>query len=67
VYLVPPPETTGEDLLPEARGGRGSLVGEETCSLMIPVVIVSFSLLLIGLWNANIVKEVIQRIIPSGM
>jgi len=34
---------------------------------MMPVVIISFSLLLIGLWNATIVKEVIQRVIPLGM
>jgi len=31
------------------------------------VVVVSFSLLLIGLWNANIVREVIRRILPPGM
>lgn len=68
VYLIPPPpQTMGEDSRPEAGKGRGSLVGEETYSLMIPVVIISFSLLLIGLWNATIVKEVIQRIIPLGM
>jgi uncharacterized membrane protein YiaA len=47
--------------------GRGSLVGEEIFSLMMPVVIVSFSLLLIGLWNATIVERIIQRIIPLGM
>jgi multicomponent Na+:H+ antiporter subunit D len=67
VYLIPPPQKTGEDLHPEAGKGWGFLVGEENYSLMIPVVIVSFSLLLIGLGNANIVKEVIQRIIPLGM
>lgn len=68
VYLIPPPaQKTGEDLHPEAGTGRGPLVGEETYSLMIPVVIVSFSLLLIGLWNASIVEEVIQRIVPLGM
>ncbi len=67
VYLLPPPQTTREDPLPEARTGWGFPVGEENYSLMIPVVIVSFSLLLIGLGNANIVKEVIQRVIPLGM
>ena len=68
VYLVPPAaQTTGEDLDPEAGTGRGSLVGEESYPLMMPVVIISFSLLLIGLWNATIVKEVIQRVIPLGM
>ncbi len=68
VYLIPPPgQPTGEDLLPGAAKGRGSLVGEEEYSLMIPVVVVSFSLLLIGLWNATIVRDVIQRILPSGM
>jgi multicomponent Na+:H+ antiporter subunit D len=68
VYLVPPAaQTTGEDLHPEAGTGRGSLVGEESYPLMMPVVIISFSLLLIGLWNATIVKEVIQRVIPLGM
>jgi multicomponent Na+:H+ antiporter subunit D len=67
VYLLPPPRTTGEELYPEAGKGWGFLVGEEQYSLMIPVVIVSFSLLLIGLGNANIVKEVIQRVIPLGM
>jgi multicomponent Na+:H+ antiporter subunit D len=67
-YLLPPPgRKTGEDPQPEAGKGRGSLVGEEEYTLMIPVVVVSFSLLLIGLWNANIVREVIQRIIPLGM
>jgi multicomponent Na+:H+ antiporter subunit D len=67
-YLVPPPaHTTGEDLHPETGRGRSSLVGEETYSLMIPVVIISFSLLLIGIWNATIVEGVIQRIIPLGM
>jgi multicomponent Na+:H+ antiporter subunit D len=60
VYLIPPLQETGEK-------GWGFLVGEEQYSLMIPVVIVSFSLLLIGLGNANIVTEVIQRVIPFGM
>jgi len=68
VYLIPPAaQKTDEDLHPEAGKGRVSLAGEENLSLMIPVVVVSFSLLLIGLGNANIVKEVIQRIIPLGM
>jgi len=68
VYLAPPPgQTAGEDSHPEAGKGRGSLAGEEEYCLMIPVVVVSFSLLLIGLWNANIVREVIQRILPPGM
>lgn len=68
VYLNPPPgETAGKGLHPEAGKGRGPLAGEESYSLMIPVVIVSFSLLLIGLWNASIVKNVIQRILPLGM
>jgi len=68
VYLLPSPEAGAADragLSP--RTGSGSLVGEESLTLMIPVVIVSFSLLLIGLWNASIVKGVIQRIIPAGM
>jgi multicomponent Na+:H+ antiporter subunit D len=67
VYLIPPLQETGEELHPEAEKGWGFLVGEEQYSLMIPVVIVSFSLLLIGLGNANIVTEVIQRVIPFGM
>ena len=68
VYLIPSPaQKTDEELHPEAGRRRGSLVGEEKYSLMIPAVIISFSLLLIGLLNANIVKEVIQRIIPLGM
>ena len=68
VYLIPPPaQKTGEDLNPETGKGRGSLVGEENFSLMIPVVIISFSLLLIGLGNATIVEMIIQRIIPLGM
>ena len=41
---------------PEAGEGRVSLVGEENYSLMIPVVIISFSLLLIGVGNATIVR-----------
>jgi len=68
VYLLPSPEGGTADAPHGASGkGSGSLVGEETLTLMIPVVIVSFSLLLIGLWNANIVKGVIERIIPAGM
>jgi multicomponent Na+:H+ antiporter subunit D len=68
VYLAPQTaRTAGEEMPPEAGWGRGSLLGEEQYSLMLPVVIVSFSLLAIGLWNAKIVKEVILRIIPLGM
>jgi len=68
VYLAPPPaQKTGEELHPEAGKGRGLLAGGEEYSLTIPVVVISFSLLLIGLWNATIVKEVIQRILPLGM
>ena len=68
VYLAPPPApAAGENLSPDGEKRKGSLIGEEEYSLMMPVVILSFSLLLIGLWNANIVKEVIQRIIPLGM
>ncbi|OGP50128.1 MAG: NADH/ubiquinone/plastoquinone (complex I) [Deltaproteobacteria bacterium RBG_13_43_22] len=68
VYLVPPPAPkAGEDLSPKAKKRRGSLIGEEEYGLMIPCVILSFSLLLLGLGNANIVKGIIQRIIPLGM
>jgi multicomponent Na+:H+ antiporter subunit D len=68
VYLVPSPALkAGEDLSPEAKKREGSLIGEEEYSLMTPAVILSFSLLLLGLWNANIVKGIIQRIIPLGM
>jgi multicomponent Na+:H+ antiporter subunit D len=68
VYLVTSPgQKTGEDLQRKTGKGRGFLVGEEEYSLTIPVVVISFSLLLIGLWNATIVKEVIQRILPLGM
>jgi multicomponent Na+:H+ antiporter subunit D len=47
--------------------GKGSVMGEEEYTLMAPAVVLSFSLLLLGLWNANIVKDIIQRIIPLGM
>jgi multicomponent Na+:H+ antiporter subunit D len=65
VYLAPPPVPgQGEALSQKEKEG---LIGEEEYSLMIPTVVLSFSLLLIGLWNANIVKGIIQRIIPLGM
>jgi len=68
IYLVPPPaQKAGEDLPPETKEREGSLIGEEKYSLMIPAVVLSFSLLLLGLLNANIVKGIIQRIIPLGM
>jgi len=35
--------------------------------LTIPVVALSFSLVLIGLFNSAFVKGIIQNIIPSGM
>jgi multicomponent Na+:H+ antiporter subunit D len=65
VYLAPPPVPgPGEALSQKEKEG---LIGEEEYSLMIPTVVLSFSLLLLGLWNANIVKGIIQRIIPLGM
>ena len=66
VYLIPA-ESAGKDFLPDAKNGRGSFLGEEEYSLMAPTVVLSFSLLLLGLWNVNIVKGIIQRIIPLGM
>jgi len=68
VYLVPPPsQKAGENIPPETTKRETSLIGEEKYSLLIPAVALSVSLLLIGLWNANIVKGIIQRIIPLGM
>ncbi|MBU4073881.1 MAG: monovalent cation/H+ antiporter subunit D family protein [Proteobacteria bacterium] len=65
VYLAPPPvQGPGEALSPKEKKGP---IAEEEYSLMIPAVVLSFSLLLLGLWNANIVKGIIQRIIPLGM
>jgi hypothetical protein len=68
VYLAPHPDHQegGEPSHHEKRR-KGSLSGEEEFPLMAPAVILSFSLLLFGLWNATIVKEIIQRIIPLGM
>jgi multicomponent Na+:H+ antiporter subunit D len=68
VYLAPHldhPE--GEEPSRQEKRRTGSLPGEEEFSLMAPAVILSFSLLLIGLGNTTIVKEIIQRIIPLGM
>jgi len=68
VYLVPSPSQTAAENIPSETNKRGgSLIGEEKYSLLIPAVALSFSLLLLGLWNANIVKGIIQRIIPLGM
>jgi multicomponent Na+:H+ antiporter subunit D len=68
VYLVSPSaHKAGEESPAETKKKKGAIIGEEKYSLMIPVVVLSFSLLLIGLWNANIVKGIIQRIIPLGM
>ncbi len=65
VYLAPPPvQGAGEG---SSRKEKEGPMGEEEYSLMIPTVVLSFSLLLLGLWNANIVKGIIQRIIPLGM
>lgn len=64
VYLAPPVQGADEALSKKEKKG---LLGEEEYTLMIPAVVLSFSLLLLGLWNANIVKGIIQRIIPLGM
>ncbi len=68
VYLVPP-ATQGAEGTPAPKPSRkkGFVAGEEEYALMIPAVVLSFSLLLLGLLNATIVKGVIQRIIPLGM
>ena len=68
VYLVPPQgQKEGEGLSNQGKTGRMSVLGEEEYTLMIPAVVLSFSLLLLGLGNAIIVKGIIQRIIPLGM
>ncbi len=65
VYLIPAAgQGDGKDLQSQAKG---SLLGEEKWSLMVPALVLSFSLLLLGLGNATLVKNVIQRIIPLGM
>ncbi|MEW6335517.1 MAG: monovalent cation/H+ antiporter subunit D family protein [Thermodesulfobacteriota bacterium] len=65
VYLLPPTDPEAGKALPKLARRRA--VGQEEYSLMIPTVVLSFSLLLLGLWNANIVKGILQRIIPPGM
>ncbi|MDO9586181.1 MAG: hypothetical protein Q7I93_06855, partial [Syntrophales bacterium] len=68
VYLVPPQgQKEGECFFHQAKTGKNSVLGEEEYVLMVPAVVLSFSLLLLGLGNANIVKGIIQRIIPLGM
>jgi multicomponent Na+:H+ antiporter subunit D len=68
VYLLPSPDQgAGKVLLPGPKTKRKSFAGKEEFALEAPVVALSFSLLLLGLWNANIVKGIIQRIIPLGM
>ena len=68
VYLAPHPDRPdGQEPAHREKRGKGFLPGEEEFSLMTPAVILSFSLLGFGLWNATIVKEIIQRIIPLGM
>ncbi len=68
VYLKPSP-TGKTDEMPIKKTAKkgGSFIGDEEPSLTIPVAVLSFSLILIGLWNATIVKGIIQRIIPPGM
>jgi multicomponent Na+:H+ antiporter subunit D len=67
VYLKPSP--LGKDGGPsENKAGKGgSFFGEEEPFLTLPVVILSFSLIAVGLWNATIVKGIIRMIIPPGM
>ncbi len=68
VYLMPSPAPGVErDLSAKAKTKWGFLLGEEQYTLMAPALALSFSLLLLGLGNAIIVKGIIQRIIPSGM
>jgi multicomponent Na+:H+ antiporter subunit D len=68
VYLLPSPDQTeGGHLSHREKAGKNSLMGEEEYTLMIPALTLSFSLLLLGLGNATIVKGIIQRIIPLGM
>jgi len=68
VYLGTPSAQGAEGApSPKSNKGEGFVAGEEEYALMIPAVVLSFSLLLLGLLNANIVKGVIQRIIPLGM
>lgn len=62
VYLLSPaaPE-------PGEAQAQQRIIGQEEYSLMIPTVVLAFSLLLIGIWNTIIVKGILQRIIPPGM
>jgi len=66
---MPPPgqekEKKGVSLKPEK--GWNLVLGEEKIGLLIPACVLSFCLLLLGIGNANIVKGIIQRIIPLGM
>ena len=67
VYLITPPTRGMDDPSSKAKNKRSFILGEEEYSLMLPALILSFSLLLLGLGNVIIVKDIIQRIIPSGM
>ncbi|MHB8090813.1 MAG: complex I subunit 5 family protein [Syntrophales bacterium] len=68
IYLKSPPNRATEaGSAPENETNEGSIAGGESFSLTIPVVVLSFSLIVIGLFNSAIVKGIIQNIIPSGM
>lgn len=69
VYLMPPPgqEKEEEGLSLKPKTGWNLVLGEEKLGLLIPACVLSFCLLLLGIGNANIVKGIIQRIIPLGM
>ncbi|MHB8829844.1 MAG: monovalent cation/H+ antiporter subunit D family protein, partial [Syntrophales bacterium] len=68
LYLKSPKVLVSEETVsPESRNSAGAFVVPEGYFLTIPVVILSFSLLAIGLWNSAIVKGIILNIIPPGM
>jgi len=68
IYLKSPLVRPTEGAIsPENGNDEGHFAGKEGYSLAIPVVVLSFSLLAIGLWNSAIVKGIIQNIIPPGM
>ncbi len=68
VYLKPLSGQTIDTGIAGAKNmNPASRTSEVTITMLIPTLVLSFSLLLLGLFNAVIVKEVIQIIIPIGM
>jgi multicomponent Na+:H+ antiporter subunit D len=68
IYLKKTPDrAAGSEIQDGAYPEAGALKLREGYLLTIPVVVLSFSLILIGLFNSVFVKGIIQNIIPPGM